>query len=67
MEERIIELLKNTDKALSVEEINDELGFNSVDELKQLLKVLNEMEDSLKIYRTKKNNYLLFIIILLFQ
>lgn len=60
MEERIIELLKNTDKALSVEEINDELGFNSVDELKQLLKVLNEMEDSLKIYRTKKNNYLLF-------
>ena len=60
MEEKIIELLKNTDKALSVEEINDELGFNSVDELKQLLKVLNEMEDSLKIYRTKKNNYLLF-------
>ncbi len=60
MEERIIELLKNTDKALSVEEINDSLGFDSVDELKQLLKTLNEMEDSLKIYRTKKNNYLLF-------
>ena len=60
MEERIIELLKNTDKALSVEEINDGLGFDSVDELKQLLKTLNEMEDSLKIYRTKKNNYLLF-------
>ena len=60
MEERIMELLKNTDKALSVEEINDGLGFDSVDELKQLLKTLNEMEDSLKIYRTKKNNYLLF-------
>ena len=60
MEEKIIELLKNSDKALSVTEINDSLGFNSVDELKQLLKVLNEMEDSLKIYRTKKNNYLLF-------
>ena len=60
MEERIIELLKNTDKALSVDEINDGLGFKSVEELKQLLKVLNEMEDSLKIYRTKKNNYLLF-------
>ena len=59
MEEKIIELLKNSDKALSVTEINDGLGFNSVDELKQLLKVLNEMEDSLKIYRTKKNNYLL--------
>ena len=60
MEERIMELLKNTDKALSVEEINDGLGFDSVDELKQLLKTLNELEDSLKIYRTKKNNYLLF-------
>ena len=60
MEEKIIELLKNSDKALSVTEINDGLGFNSVDELKQLLKVLNEMEDSLKLYRTKKNNYLLF-------
>ena len=60
MEEKIIELLKNSDKALSVTEINDGLGFSSVDELKQLLKVLNEMEDSLKIYRTKKNNYLLF-------
>ena len=60
MEEKIIELLKNSDKALSVTDINDSLGFNSVDELKQLLKVLNEMEDSLKLYRTKKNNYLLF-------
>ena len=60
MEEKIIELLKKSDKALSVTEINDGLGFSSVDELKQLLKVLNEMEDSLKIYRTKKNNYLLF-------
>ena len=60
MEDKIIELLKNSDKALSVTEINDGLGFNSVDELKQLLKVLNQMEDSLKIYRTKKNNYLLF-------
>ena len=53
MEEKIIELLKNSDKALSVTEINDGLGFNSVDELKQLLKVLNHMEDSLKIYRIK--------------
>ena len=60
MEDRIIELLKSDDKALSVDEINDALGFKTVDELKDLLKVLNEMEDSLKIYRTKKDNYLLF-------
>ena len=60
MEEKIIELLKQTDKALSVNEINDALGYNSVDELKTLLKVLNKMEDELQLYRTKKDNYLLF-------
>ena len=60
MEDKIIELLTNTDKALSVNEINDDLGFSSVEELKELLKVLNKLEDELKIYRTKKNNYLLF-------
>ena len=60
LEDRIIDLLKNTDKALSVTEINDSLGFKTVNELKELLKTLNAMEDSLKIYRTKKDNYLLF-------
>ena len=60
MEERIMELLKNTDKALSVDEINDSLNLTTVDELKELLKTLNRLEDNLKLYRTKKNNYLLF-------
>ena len=60
LEDRIIELLTNTGKALSVTEINDALGFSSVDELKELLKILNKLEDELKIYRTKKDNYLLF-------
>ena len=60
MEDKIIELLTNSDKALSVTELNDALGFNSADELKELLKLLNKLEDELKIYRTKKNNYLLF-------
>ena len=60
MEQNIIDLLKSTDKALSVEEINDLLGLKNVEEFKQLLKTLNNMEDNLEIYRTKKNNYLLF-------
>ncbi len=60
LEDKIIELLTKTDKALSVTEINDALGFSSVDELKELLKELNRLEDELKIYRTKKDNYLLF-------
>ncbi|MBE6149713.1 MAG: ribonuclease R [Firmicutes bacterium] len=60
MEQEIIDLLKSTDKALSVEEINDTLGLKNVEEFKQLLKTLNNLEDNLEIYRTKKNNYLLF-------
>ncbi len=60
MEEQILDILKQSDKALSVNEINDILGYKTVDELKDLLKTLNRMEDSLQIYRTKKNNYLLF-------
>ena len=60
MEEKILEILKNSDKALDVHEINDMLGYNTVDELKELLKCLNNLEESLKIYRTKKDRYLIF-------
>ena len=60
VEEKILELLKNENKAYDVHEINDYLGFTTVDELKELLKVLNALEDNLKIYRTKKDKYLLF-------
>ena len=60
MEEQILEILKNENKALSVHELEDKLGFTTVDELKELLKTLNNLEDNLKIYRTKKDNYMLF-------
>jgi len=55
-----MEILKKSDKALSVYEIEDELGYSSVDELKELLKVLNELEEQYQIYRTKKDKYMLF-------
>ena len=60
MEEKILELLKSENKAYDVHEINDYLGFTTVDELKELLKCLNTLEDSLQIYRTKKDKYMLF-------
>ena len=59
MEEKIIKILNEND-ALTVPEIEEKLGFNSVEELKELLKVLNELENNLKIYRTKKDKYMLF-------
>ena len=43
MEERIIELLKKTNKALSVEEIASALNL-SVRDIKELNKVLKKME-----------------------
>ena len=60
MEEKILSLLSSSDKAYDVHEINDYLGFTSVDELRELLKCLNNLEDNLKIYRTKKDKYILF-------
>ncbi|MDD4607640.1 MAG: ribonuclease R [Bacilli bacterium] len=60
MEEQILELLKKSKKALTVYDINDAFNFKTADELKNLLKVLNKMEDELKLYRSKKDNYLLF-------
>ncbi len=60
MKDKILEILKDSNKALSVHEIEECLGFKTVDELKELLKELNELEDELQIYRTNKNNYMLF-------
>ena len=59
MEEKIINILSNND-ALSVSELEEKLGFNSVEELKELLKVLDTLEKEYKIYRTRKDKYMLF-------
>lgn len=60
MEEQILQLLTQDNRAFSVYEINDGLGLKTVDDLKELLKVLNSMEDNLKVYRTKHDKYMLF-------
>ena len=59
MEEKILEILNNSD-ALTVSEIEEKLGFSSVEDLKELLKKLNELEQEYKIYRTRKDKYMLF-------
>lgn len=60
MEEQILDILKQDNRAFTVYELNDALGLKTVEELKDLLKALNNLEDHLKIYRTKKDSYLLF-------
>jgi ribonuclease R len=60
MKDRIIEILKNANKALDVHEISDAMNLNGIDSFKELLKNLNEMEDSLEIYKTNKDKFMLF-------
>lgn len=59
LEERIIEILTKENKAFSVFELEEQLNIEK-DEFKTLVQTLNQMEEQLKIYRTKKDNYLLF-------
>ena len=59
LEEKILELLKQEKKALDVFELEEQLTLNK-NELAFLMKTLNKLEDELKVYRTKKNNYMLF-------
>lgn len=60
MKEQILELLKRENRAFSIYEINDDLGYKSVDDFKEVLKAINELEDELKVYRTNKDKYMLF-------
>ena len=60
MEDKIIKILSEENAALDVHEIEFKLGFNTVEELRSLLKELNRLEDEYKIYRTKKDKYMLF-------
>ena len=45
MEVQILELLKKENKAYSVQEIYDYLHLSTVDDFKELVKVLNKMEE----------------------
>lgn len=60
MKEQIMDLLRKYDYALSVQEIYDCLNLNEVEDLKKLLKELDNLEKDLLVYRTKKDKYMLF-------
>ena len=60
MKEKILEILKRENKALSIYEINDLLGLTSSNDLQKLLNNLEELINNLKVYHTNKDKYLLF-------
>lgn len=59
LEEKIIDILTKENKAYSVFELETLLNLKK-EEFKTLIQTLNQMEEQLKIYRTKKDNYMLF-------
>ena len=60
MEDKILEVLGKGDIALTIPELENELGLDSVEGLKELLKSLHSLEEEYKVYRTKKDKYMLF-------
>lgn len=60
MEQKILDILKEENKAYSVQSLFDKLGLKSTEEFKELIKVLNTLEDTLKVYHTKSDKYMLF-------
>lgn len=59
MKERIMDLLKNTDRALSIMEIDSFLGNTSALETIEVGKVLKELEEDYTIYHSNKDKYML--------
>lgn len=60
VKKRILDLLESEFSAIDLMTINDRLGLETVDELKELQTSLNELVDSLDVYLTKKNKYILY-------
>ena len=60
MQGKILEFLRGKRDAQTIEQIKDSLDVDSVEELKELLKEIDSLENKLEVYRTKKNKYMLF-------
>lgn len=60
MRDTILELLKKDEKALDSMEIANNLGLTSVSEVTSLMEVLDELEQEMLIYKTRKSKYMLF-------
>ncbi len=60
MKEQILEILKKENGALDIHTLARLLNAEELEKFKQLIKELNELEESLEVYRTNKDKYMLF-------
>ena len=59
MKDDIINVLKNSDKALTIYELQDMLGLNSIDDIKKLGEELRKLEEEVVIYHSNKDRYMM--------
>ena len=59
MREEILSILKNSDKALTVYDIQDKLGVNTVEGTKEVIQILHELEEEVVIYHSNKDKYMM--------
>ena len=59
MRDNILNIMKNSDKALDIYEIQNLLGIDSVDEIKKLSDELRSLEEETIIYHSNKDKYML--------
>lgn len=59
MRDDIINILKNSDKALDIYELQDLLGIISVEDIRELMVVLKNLEDDTIVYHSNKDKYML--------
>ncbi len=59
MRDNIINILKNTDSAIDIYELQKALGIESVEDLKKLNEELRKLEDEVIIYHSNKDKYMM--------
>ena len=59
MRDDIINILKNSNKAIDIYEISDLLGIKSVEDTTKLSEELRKLEDEVVIYKSNKNKYMM--------
>jgi len=60
MKDKILEILKSYNRALSFEEIDSALNIKTVEETEELISALRELEESIEIYHSNKDKYMIF-------
>lgn len=60
LKDRILEILEASDKALSMSEIDSLLGNSTVEQTRELSRIMNELCQDDTVYHSNKDKYLLF-------